>query len=142
MAMTPTCRICALPTRSVFDLHSSRHGIEVPVYRCAACRAYWSDGGPVNYDDVDLSGYYLPLADAVRARYDRVFSHLERRIATGTFLDIGAGMGFSLDVATRRRWSAQGLEPNRASAQHAQRRGLHVANAYLADDTPGASTSC
>jgi len=135
--MTPTCRICAYPTRHVFDLHGSRHGIDVPVYRCASCRAYWSHGGSVNYDDVDLSSYYLPWADAIRARYQRVFSHLERRIATGSFMDIGAGMGFSLEVAIRRGWSAQGLEPNRALAQHAQRRGLDVANTYLADDTPG-----
>ncbi len=60
--MTSTCRICAQPTRHVFDLHASRHGIDVPVYRCASCRAYWSDGGPVNYDYVDLSSYYLPRA--------------------------------------------------------------------------------
>jgi 2-polyprenyl-3-methyl-5-hydroxy-6-metoxy-1,4-benzoquinol methylase len=135
--MASTCRICEQPTRRVFDLHTSRHGIDVPVFRCCDCRAYWSDGGPVNYDDVDLSSYYLPQADAVRARYERVFSHLERRIATGSFMDIGAGMGFSLEVAMRRGWSARGLEPNRALARHAQRRGLDVANAYLADDTPG-----
>jgi SAM-dependent methyltransferase len=137
MPMTSACRICAQPTRHVFDLHGSRHGMDVPVYRCARCRAYWSDGGPVNYDDVDLSGYYLPRAEAIRARYERVFSHLERRIAIGSFMDIGAGMGFSLEVALRRGWSARGIEPNRALAVHAQRRGLDVVNAYLADDTPG-----
>ena len=137
MSMTPTCRICAQPTRHVFDLHTSRHEIDVPVYLCAACRAYWSDGGPVDYDDVDLRSYYLPYADAIRERYRRVFSHLERRIATGRLMDIGAGMGFSLEVATRRGWSAKGLEPNRALAEHAQRQGLDVVNAYLADDTPG-----
>jgi len=135
--MTPICRICAHPTRHIFDLHASRHGIDVPVHYCARCRAYWSDGGPVNYDDVDLSSYYLPQADAIRTRYQRVFSHLERRIAPGTFMDIGAGMGFSLEVAVRRGWSAQGLEPNKALAGHSQRRGLNVVNAYLAEDTLG-----
>lgn len=135
--MTSICRICAQPTHHVFDLHTSRHGIDVPVHRCAGCHAYWSDGGAVNYDNVDLANYYLPLAHAIRARYERVFSHLERRMAIGRFMDIGAGMGFSLEVAARRGWSAHGLEPNRALAGHAQRRGLDVVNAYLTDDTSG-----
>jgi len=91
----------------------------------------------VNYDDADLTGYYLPHAAAILSRYERVFSHLERFVGTSRFLDIGAGMGFSLQVARRRGWAAQGLEPNRTLAQYAQREGLNVVNAYLGKDTGG-----
>ena len=46
-------------------------------------------------------------------------------------------MGFSLEVAIQRGWTARGLEPNRALAQHAQGRGLDVENAYLDDNQQG-----
>jgi 2-polyprenyl-3-methyl-5-hydroxy-6-metoxy-1,4-benzoquinol methylase len=127
----PRCRICGGPTRGAFTLHSHRHAVDVPVTRCDACDAFFSNGGPVNYDDVDLTGYYLQFADAIRARYERVFERIEALRRPGRFLDIGAGMGFSLEVARRRGWSAAGLEPNRALARHAAGRGLAVANRYL-----------
>src|SRR3954453_10329310 len=107
-------RICSGPTEPVFDLHSHRHAITVPVFRCRSCDAYFTDGGPVNYDDVDLTGYYLSYADAISNRYQRVFDRVESMMQPGRFLDIGAGMGFSLEVARRRGWKSAGIEPNRA----------------------------
>ena len=131
------CRICAGETIRVFDLRSHRHGTRVPVYRCAACNAYFSNGGPVDYEDVDLSGYYLQHADAIGERYERLFTQIGKWREPGRFMDIGAGMGFSLEVARRHRWLPQGIEPNKALAKGALERGLQVANAFLADDTAG-----
>jgi SAM-dependent methyltransferase len=134
----PACRICQRPTPHAFDLHSSRHGIDVPVYRCADCRAYCSNGGPVNYEDVDLTRYYLEHAQSIRARLQRLFERLEAIKPVGRFIDIGAGMGFAVEVAQSRGWRAWGLEPNRFLAAHARKRGVDVANAYLGADTEGA----
>jgi 2-polyprenyl-3-methyl-5-hydroxy-6-metoxy-1,4-benzoquinol methylase len=131
------CRICQRPTPRAFDLHSSRHGIDVPVYRCADCKTYWSNGGPVNYDDVDLTGYYLKHAQSIRARLKRTFERLEAIKPLGRFLDIGAGMGFAVELAQSRGWHARGLEPNRFLATHARERGVDVTNAYLGADTKG-----
>jgi SAM-dependent methyltransferase len=125
------CRICDRSTTRVFDLTSKRHGVVVPVFHCRTCDAYFSNGGPVNYYKEDLTGYYLGYADAIRERYDRVFEHVESTLRPGRFLDIGAGMGFSLEVAKQRGWRSAGIEPNRALALHAQQRGLDVSHAYL-----------
>jgi hypothetical protein len=46
-------------------------------------------------------------------------------------MNIGAGMDFSLEVATRRGRAARGLELNRVLAQYARERGLDVENVYL-----------
>ena len=131
------CRACGAVTGKVFDLHTSRHGIKVPVYRCATCRAYWTDGGPVDYDAVDLTGYYMAHAGPIRARYERLFNHLERLRNPGRFIDIGAGMGFSVERAAVHGWQARGLEPNRYLAEHARGRGLDVATGYLDEHTTG-----
>lgn len=131
------CRICSGATQSCFELRSRRHDIVVPVFRCRACDAYFSDGGPVSYDNVDLIDYYLPHALSIRMRYERLLAKVESLAAPGRFMDIGAGMGFSLEVAIQRGWTARGLEPNRALAQHAQGRGLDVENAYLDDNQQG-----
>lgn len=125
------CRICSGVTRRSFDLRSQRHGIVVPVFRCSACDAYFSDGGPVSYDDVDLTDYYMRHAPQIRRRYERLFAKIESFSAPGRFIDIGAGMGFSLEVAIQRGWISCGLEPNRALARHAQARGLDVEIGYL-----------
>ena len=131
------CRICSGQTTRVFDLRSHRHGTLVPVYRCAECNAYFSNGGPVDYEDVDLTGYYLQHADAIGERYERLFTQIGQWREPGRFMDIGAGMGFSLEVARRHRWAPQGIEPNKPLARGAHERGLEVSNAFLTDDTAG-----
>lgn len=131
------CRACGGTTCKAFDLHNSRHGIDVPVYRCRTCRAYWSDGGPVDYDAVDLTGYYMAHAAPIRARYARLFEHLAGLREPGRFIDIGAGIGFSVELAAAHGWQARGLEPNRYLAEHARQRGLDVATGYLDEQTTG-----
>lgn len=125
------CRICERTMGGVFTLHSQRHDIDVPVYRCSHCDAYFSDGGPVNYADANLVDYYQRHAEVIRARYERLFERVESTVGPGRFLDIGAGIGFSLDVARRRGWSARGLEPNRELVRHATGRGMDVLHGYL-----------
>ena len=121
----------------MFDLHSHRHGVLVPLFRCAHCDAYFSNGGPVNYDDGDLSGYYLAYRIAILQRHAKLFARVEGHMNPGRFLDIGAGIGFSLEVATQRGWAACGLEPNRALVRNACERGLDMHRGYLDDACVG-----
>ena len=107
------------------------------MFRCVACDAYFSDGGPVSYDSVDLTGFYLPYADVIRARYVKLLRFVERALRPGRLIDIGAGMGFSVEVARDRGWAATGLEPNIAMARYAVEQGLDVRRAYLGLDTEG-----
>jgi 2-polyprenyl-3-methyl-5-hydroxy-6-metoxy-1,4-benzoquinol methylase len=131
------CRICSAPAREVFVLRSQRHGVEVPVFRCGRCDAYFSDGGPVNYANVNLTGHYVQHQSSIRARYERVFDRVESLMEPARFLDIGAGMGFSLEVARRRGCNAGELEPHRALVEHARQRQLDVECGYLDDSRRG-----
>lgn len=91
----------------------------------------------MNYEAVDLTGYYTAHATAIRSRYERLFGHLSRLRSPARVIDIGAGMGFSVEVATAHGWRARGLEPNRFLAEHAQARGLDVVTGYLDERTTG-----
>jgi SAM-dependent methyltransferase len=136
------CRICSGGTKDSYILHSGRNNISVPTFYCPACGAYFSDGGPVNYNDshdgnVELTAYYLQYELAIRARYQRIFTFIESQVSPGRFLDIGSGMGFSLDVANQRGWLTTGMEPNSALVNHAKGRGLIVTQGYLSYETTG-----
>ena len=136
------CRICFGITNRRYLLHSHRHDLAVQTYYCHVCDAFFSDGGPVNYDDIndgdiELTSYYLQYEQAIRSRYQKVFSFTESLVAPGKFLDIGSGMGFSLEIAKQRGWIAVGLEPNTALTIHAKGRELEVNNAYLCGETTG-----
>lgn len=131
------CRICQRPAREAFILRSKRHDAHIPVFRCAPCDAYFSAGGPVNYDNEDLGAYYRRYEAPIRARYDRVFAQVERLAPRGRFIDIGAGMGYSLAVGRDRGWTASGLEPNIALVRDARSRGLDVDHGYLDEQREG-----
>lgn len=104
------------------------------MWRCPRCVAYFSDGGPRNYDDVDLRSYYEANGASIRARYQRVLAFCETLTRKGRFIDVGAGMGYSLEVATQRGWVASGIEPNAALVSSARSRGLDMRMGYLQDD--------
>src|SRR3546814_20728243 len=46
-------------------------------------------------------------------------------------------MGFSLQVAKARGWTASGIEPNQALVLSAKDRGIDVVHGYLSDDAVG-----
>src|SRR3546814_8980174 len=46
-------------------------------------------------------------------------------------------MGFSLQVAKARGWTASGIEPNQALVLSAKERGIDVVHGYLSDDAVG-----
>lgn len=118
-------------------MQSHRHELSVEIYYCKDCDAYFSDGGIVNYESSDLVEYYSRYESAIRSRYRRVFAFVKTLVVSGKFLDIGAGMGYSLEVAQEYGWSVEGLEPNKVLAQHGNSRNLVIHNAYLNKETSG-----
>jgi 2-polyprenyl-3-methyl-5-hydroxy-6-metoxy-1,4-benzoquinol methylase len=135
------CRICSGTTKSSYLLHSNRSDLTVQTFYCRRCDFFFSSGAPVNYttyhSNFDLVGYYLRAEPWIRARYHKIFSFTESLVAPGRFLDIGAGIGYSLEVAKKRGWTAVGLEPNAELSHHAKGRGLDVNHAYFSDETTG-----
>lgn len=120
-----------------FVLNSLRSTARVPVYRCTKCDAYFSDGGVINYDESDLVGYYAPHEAYIKERFARVFTEVGRFRSPGRFLDICAGMGYSLEVANQHGWTSHGLEPNRILVDSAIKRNLSMQRGYLDNTARG-----
>jgi SAM-dependent methyltransferase len=71
----------------------------------------------------ELWGYaddYLADRDFIEAKFDRVLAHVEKYVAPGRLLDVGAGPGFLVAAAKRRGWDASGLDFNEWAAQYAR----------------------
>src|SRR3546814_3076624 len=64
-------------------------------------------------------------------------TEIERYCSVGSLIDIGSGMGFSLQVAKARGWTASGIEPNQALVLSAKERRIDVVHGYLSDDAVG-----
>lgn len=63
-------------------LRSRRHNLVVQTFYCPDCDAFFSGGGggPVNYDDSDLIGYYLGYAEAIRSRHQKNFAFIGKNV--------------------------------------------------------------
>jgi len=67
-------------------------------------------------------------ADADRARVSAYFSEVEPLVGTDlrNYLDVGCGVGHSLEVAAERGWNACGLETSTSIIEAGRRRGLRI----------------
>ena len=107
--------------------------------RCSVCDLMYKESRD-SYDKVvahyrdDYFGRYS--ADQTSEKRNRLFGRIltliEKRIDTGSLLDIGAGCGFFLAVAQKRGWKVKGIEPSIQSVEVAQRQyGLDIYNGTL-----------
>ncbi|OAN55104.1 glycosyltransferase [Magnetospirillum moscoviense] len=86
---------------------------------------------PANLDDLyaDVEDpLYLQNAKAREITFERLFDRIEQHLgAKGRLLEVGAYCGLFLEVAARRGWSVEGIEPSRwASGIAVQRTGAKV----------------
>jgi SAM-dependent methyltransferase len=95
-----------------------------------ADRSYFvKDDGPAANG---YQGDYLADRPFIEAKFDLVLAHLERYVAPGLLLDVGAGPGFLVGVAARRGWTASGVDLNPWAAEHARRElGVDVQHGTL-----------
>jgi SAM-dependent methyltransferase len=124
--------------------------------RCSRCRSLWVEEPPAPeraaemYGDRayfanpefgssaadGLCGYkdYVADREHIEAKFRDVLAYVERFVAPGRMLDVGAGPGFLLAVAAEQGWRPEGLEPNPWAAAYARDElGVDVREATLAD---------
>ncbi|MDP1923245.1 MAG: class I SAM-dependent methyltransferase [Thiobacillus sp.] len=133
------CRICGQAAPHRLAAKGDRSGESIKVYFCGACNAHFTAPPDFDYETQDegLIAYYEAHRDYILWRHNRIFDYLERAfgLAHGRFLDIGSGAGYSLEVAAKRGWDAQGIEPGSTLAEYSQARlGGHVIHGYFTPD--------
>ncbi len=122
--------------------------------RCTACRSLFLEQPPDAVADqyegeryfVDAGfgppgsgafhGYRDYLADRreITEKFEQVLGHLERLVAPGRLLDVGAGPGFLVAAARDRGWEAAGVDLNAWAAAYARDElGADVRHGSLAD---------
>ena len=130
------CRICGQPAPRRLVAKGDRLSESITVYFCHACNAHFTAPPYFDYDTQDegLITYYEAHRDYILWRHNRIFDYLERvfSLGRGRFLDIGSGAGYSLEVAGKIGWDAQGIEPGGTLAGYSRARlGGHVIHGYF-----------
>jgi 2-polyprenyl-3-methyl-5-hydroxy-6-metoxy-1,4-benzoquinol methylase len=98
------------------------------VFYCEKCDAYFVKEIGFDYKNDNVVKHYVDHQIYIKNKYNNLFSYIEQFIPPSRFLDIGSGMGYSLEVAKDRGWRAYGVEPNVILAQNCISRGLSVQN--------------
>lgn len=113
-----------------------------PVYTCLACGLEQVPASLMPptlesiYEEV-VDETYIANSDVREKTYQRCFEQLQPWLpeAPGTMLEVGAYCGLFQQVATRRGWLAEGVEPSRWAAHYAREVSkANVHQGYLGDN--------
>ena len=101
------------------------------VVRCTACGHMQLDVFPTDEELADAyasaaSEDYVVEEAGQRETARRLLAKLERHAVPGRLLDLGPWVGFYMDEAVRRGWTATGVEPSAFASAYARDLGLDV----------------
>ena len=119
------CRICKDSVKKVYDTLGSRTQLEIPIYQCDACNAYFSFPPETDYSmpNNTIIDYYKKSKAGIEARHESISNFVTKEFLPykGKFLDVGCGIGYSLRILKERGWQAIGIEPSETLAQYAKK---------------------
>ena len=112
---------------------TDRFGVALSdIVRCLLC-GHMQLAAPPSRSELEAayavasSDDYVKEERGQRATAADLLSRLERHTNPGSLLDVGCWLGFLLDEARRRGWSARGIEPSEFASQYARAQlGLDV----------------
>ena len=99
-------------------------------------KAYYVDEGFGPPGAGSFHGYrdYLADREEITRKFVGVLEHMERLVAPGRLVDVGAGPGFLVAAARERGWDATGLDLNAWAAEYAREQvGVDVRCCALED---------
>jgi 2-polyprenyl-3-methyl-5-hydroxy-6-metoxy-1,4-benzoquinol methylase len=134
----PSTMVDHPPLHDLCACTSTEYGLCGPIVRCTDCGLVLQNPQPVPEDLLDAySGVVDERYDEEREgrihTFRRSLAELTAHCAPGRLLDVGAYLGFFVEVARESGWAAEGIEPSRWAAATAQARGLPVRTGSLDD---------
>jgi dolichol-phosphate mannosyltransferase len=116
-----------------FRCTSEGHGDFTNIVECRDCGLIYEYPREVEsaiehqYSNVEDPTYERETGGRIRT-FSRLLDRVESFAQPGKLLDIGCYTGVFLDVARKRGWQVQGVEPSAWAAMKAQEKGLQVVN--------------
>jgi 2-polyprenyl-3-methyl-5-hydroxy-6-metoxy-1,4-benzoquinol methylase len=136
-----TCDVCQTrENKTVYAIKYNIYGKRFKIKRCENCNlVFYSPRLNKQelesfYDDT----YYKSITDDEKRineeieKYSERYNIIERYVKTGRVLSIGCGLGFDLEVASKRGWDTNGVEISDFAPEYAKNRsGITVMNERL-----------
>ena len=139
------CRVCHQPLTFLKKLKGNRIVVDIPLSTCEKCGTMFTNPTEFmaqrQFDDFDMD-WYLKRKPKAQNKINRALKAITNMgIAhEGKFLDIGCGLGYSMEVAKDNGYETYGVEPLAAAADYAinelklnVRKGFYERNDYPAN---------
>jgi SAM-dependent methyltransferase len=117
--------------------------VRISVIRCESCDFIFCDPTIAAANRLEGAYYeqkYPEISDLdpnISVKYRRGLSLIMKYKREGPFLDVGAGIGGAVSLATKKGFSAIGIEPSLKSCEYANRAGnLHIFPGHLEEHFP------
>ena len=118
------CRVCHQPLKFIKNLQGNRIAVPIPLYACYNCHTMFTHPKEFmaqrQFDDFDMD-WYLKRKPKAQNKITNVLHKMTKMSIKheGKFLDIGCGLGYSMEVAKNYGYETFGVEPLVAAANHA-----------------------
>jgi SAM-dependent methyltransferase len=118
------CRVCHQPVTFLKNLKGNRIVVDIPLYNCNNCGTQFTYPKEFmaqrQFDDFDMS-WYLQRRPKAQRKITRALKAIENLGVKngGKFLDIGCGLGYSMEIANQNGFETFGVEPLAAAADYA-----------------------
>lgn len=88
------------------------------ILKCARCDIAYKADWPSERElkegyEESIDKQYFGLVEERRRSFQYLIEQIERRLPKGKLLDVGCGEGTLVDIAVKRGWEAEGIEPNK-----------------------------
>jgi SAM-dependent methyltransferase len=135
--LVPHFRVAGSAGESGLIPTTDRYGVALADFvRCTECGHAQLESMPgaavldESYEEAASEDYEAEVAGQ-RATARRELERIERHARPGRLADLGSWLGYLVEEAGARGWSAVGVEPSSWASERARRRGLEVVNAPM-----------
>lgn len=126
------CPACSSTARKPIGF---KNGFEI--HACSECATLYTGHIPTADETEDYDEYYsesnLSVPGFIRERVNEIIGGFSEYRVMNRLLDIGFGAGTILEIASKLKWEAFGLEVSKPAVEHARKSGFEVFHGNLTE---------